>query len=394
MTKKLTTEALCDPAPVNVTPVAMNDAITAAPGDVAVLNVLANDTDADGDALTITNVGKPQQGTAVLNDDGTITYTANDDAKGTDSYTYTVSDGNGGSDTATITATFEEEEQPVDPHPANTAPVATDDSADTAQGEPIAIDVVANDTDADGDTLTVKAVGDAANGMTSITDGKAIYTPNPDFCGTDSFDYTVIDGNDGEDTGRVTVTVEAGQVVGADPVDPKAPVVGEDSKDDNDTPVADEKPKADDPVDEQPVADTPVNDEPVGDKPVNDQPVADTPVSDQPVADAPKGDGGGSASGGDVIDNEFGGKDYFGTDGDDVLKGGAGNDGFLGSGGNDTIDGGAGHNQIDYLGSSSEYAITRKGDTLSVVKPSGGTDTVSNVSGVYFFGDDVYKTVE
>ncbi|EFL88823.1 calcium-binding protein [Ahrensia sp. R2A130] len=85
------------------------------------------------------------------------------------------------------------------------------------------------------------------------------------------------------------------------------------------------------------------------------------------------------------------GEDIFGTDSDDVLTGKEGDDGFLETKGNDTVDGGAGRNQIDYLGSSSEYAITRDGDTLTVVKLNGGTDTVTNVSGVYFFGDDVWK---
>ena len=144
-------EKAVDPTPTNTAPVAKDDAVTAKGGDVAVLDVLANDTDADGDKLTITNVGTPMQGTAKLNDDGTITYTANDDAKGTDSYEYTVSDGNGGTDTATITATFEE--APVDPHPANTAPVAKDDAVTAKGGDVAVLDVLANDTDADGDGI-------------------------------------------------------------------------------------------------------------------------------------------------------------------------------------------------------------------------------------------------
>ena len=90
---------------VNDIPVAQNDTATTKEGKSTNINVLSNDSDADGDSLTVTNVTQPNHGTAAINADGTITYTPNSNWYGTDSFTYTVSDGNGGTTTATVTIT-------------------------------------------------------------------------------------------------------------------------------------------------------------------------------------------------------------------------------------------------------------------------------------------------
>ena len=90
---------------VNDIPVAQNDTTTTKEGKSININVLGNDSDADGDSLTVTNVTQPNHGTAAINTDGTITYTPNNNWYGTDSFTYTVSDGNGGTTTATVTIT-------------------------------------------------------------------------------------------------------------------------------------------------------------------------------------------------------------------------------------------------------------------------------------------------
>ena len=97
------------------------------------------------------------------------------------------------------------------PPPPNAAPVATDDTATTDAGVPVSVAVVANDTDPDGDPLTVTAVGLAADGATAIEAGgtSVRYTPAPGFAGIDTFGYTVADGHGGTDTGTVTVTVLA-----------------------------------------------------------------------------------------------------------------------------------------------------------------------------------------
>ena len=94
---------------------------------------------------------------------------------------------------------------------ANTAPTAVDDTASTDEDTAVDINVVSNDTDADGATLSVTSVTTPGNGTAVITPGSTTtvtYTPNANFNGTDTFDYTLSDGTD-TDTGTVTVTVTA-----------------------------------------------------------------------------------------------------------------------------------------------------------------------------------------
>ena len=96
--------------------------------------------------------------------------------------------------------------------PANSAPTAMDDSVTTNEDTSVEINVIANDTDADsGDSLSVTAVTAPTNGTAAIKSGSTthvVYTPNADFNGADSFDYTVSDGTD-TDTGTVSVAVSA-----------------------------------------------------------------------------------------------------------------------------------------------------------------------------------------
>ena len=105
-----------------------------------------------------------------------------------------------------------EASDPVTATPVNTTPTAVDDATPTAEGTAVDIDVVANDTDLEGDTLQVTSVTIPSNGTAVIKPGSATtitYTPNSSFHGSDSFTYVVSDGNGGTDTGTVTVTVTA-----------------------------------------------------------------------------------------------------------------------------------------------------------------------------------------
>jgi len=89
----------------------------------------------------------------------------------------------------------------------NDPPVAVDDSDTTPEDTPVTIDVLNNDYDIDGDTLTVDSVTQGANGSVINNGSNVTYTPDPGFNGTDSFTYTISDGNGGTDTATVTVTV-------------------------------------------------------------------------------------------------------------------------------------------------------------------------------------------
>ncbi len=194
----------------NDAPVAVDDAVST-PEDVAVVvQVLANDSDPDdGSALAVAAVTQPAHGTATLGDDGAVTYTPEADFNGTDEFTYTVDDGQGpvGSPTglrkATSTATVR-----VTVTPVNDAPLARDDVASTGEDNPVSVAVLSNDTDIDGDALSVIAAGGASFGQVAISGGTAvIYTPTAGFTGQDSFLYTVSDGNGGSSQARVSVTV-------------------------------------------------------------------------------------------------------------------------------------------------------------------------------------------
>jgi hypothetical protein len=104
--------------------------------------------------------------------------------------------------------------------PANSAPIANDDSATTPQGTPVTIAVLANDSDPDGQALSIASVTPGASGTVSVNpDQTLLYSPGPDFAGTDSFQYTVTDGVGGTATAHVTVTVEANTPTPVSPTD-------------------------------------------------------------------------------------------------------------------------------------------------------------------------------
>ena len=184
--------------PVNDAPVAVNDSATTEEDTPVLINVLANDTDVDGDTLSVLSVGTPENGTAEIDGAGQVRYTPAQDFNGNDSFTYVVTDDQGGEATATVS---------VRVTPVNDAPVAVDDVFAILEDTVGRFDVLANDTDVDGDALRVTAVGEAANGTTSIASNQVVYTPNPDFFGEDSFTYTASDpgGLTSEATVRVTV---------------------------------------------------------------------------------------------------------------------------------------------------------------------------------------------
>ncbi|WP_420325099.1 Hint domain-containing protein [Mameliella sp.] len=96
----------------------------------------------------------------------------------------------------------------VDAVDANQDPDAVDDSATTIGGTPVDVALLANDTDPDGDILTVTGITPAANGSAVLNgDGTVTYTPDAGFVGDDTISYSISDGNGGSDTGVVTFTV-------------------------------------------------------------------------------------------------------------------------------------------------------------------------------------------
>jgi PKD repeat protein len=180
-------------------PVAENDLLEVDEDTAQYLTVLLNDYDVDGDHLTITEVGGASHGDVAVKPSGDLVlYAPYSDFCGHDTFTYTISDGTGRFDTATVTITVTN---------VNDAPTADDDIASTDEDTPVTVDVLDGDEDIDGDTLTVGDVTQGNNGSVINNGTDVIYTPDADFCGSDSFTYTASDGNGGFDTATVNVDV-------------------------------------------------------------------------------------------------------------------------------------------------------------------------------------------
>lgn len=203
-----------DPTPTNTAPTATDDGgFTATSGSTTLIDfasLLANDSDPDGDALTITGVSGAQNGTASVVNGTQVSFTPDAGFTGTALFNYSISDGQGGTDTAQVAVTVEA----APDGGTNTAPNAVDDGGFTAtQDTALSIDtaaLLANDTDTDGDPLTVTAVSGAQNGTVELVNGNQIsFTPNAGFTGTATFGYSIADGQGGTDTAQVAVTVEA-----------------------------------------------------------------------------------------------------------------------------------------------------------------------------------------
>jgi Ca2+-binding RTX toxin-like protein len=190
-------------------PIARNDIYTVEAGETIVVDaahgVLANDSDPDGDPLTLIWSNGPSDGTMVKNADGSFQYTPEAGFTGEDNALYRI-EANGLIDSGQIAFIV----TPPEPD----APVATDDSGFTTAAEtPLtiaAVDLLANDTDADGDALSITAVSDAVGGTAALdASGNPVFTPDAGFSGPASFRYTVSDGGLTA-TAQVQLTVEEG----------------------------------------------------------------------------------------------------------------------------------------------------------------------------------------
>jgi hypothetical protein len=192
---------------VNDAPVAVDDAVTTAEDTVfnSVIELDANDTDLDGDALSVVagTYATTQGGSITIAADGSYTYTPAANFNGVDTVDYTVTDGSL-SDVGTLT---------INVTAVNDAPVAVDDAV-TATEDTVfdsVIELDANDIDLDGDALSVVAGTFATTqggSITIATDGSYTYTPASNFNGVDTVDYTVTDGSL-TDVGTLTINVTA-----------------------------------------------------------------------------------------------------------------------------------------------------------------------------------------
>ena len=164
------------------------------------IDSVANDTDPDGDPLTISTVSKPRVGTVKRTPLGKLIYTPAADFNGNDKFSYIINDGKGGVAIGVVR---------VEIVPVNDNPVAVADRVITSEDTPVRIDALANDRDPDGDTMSLVEFTQPANGSVSAHPGGGfLYTPKPDFFGLDSFGYKIRDTHNTEGTNTVTVMVK------------------------------------------------------------------------------------------------------------------------------------------------------------------------------------------
>ncbi|WJT08518.1 Ig-like domain-containing protein [Vibrio harveyi] len=183
--------------PVNDAPVAVNDTVATNEDTAVTIDVLTNDSDLENDQLTITNASVPaEQGTVTIVD-GKLVFTPAENFNGDATISYTISDGQL-TDDATVAVTV---------NPVNDAPVAVNDAVSTDEDTAVTIDVLANDSDPENDTLTITAVSvPAEQGTVTIVDGKLVFTPAENFYGDATISYTISDGQLTDDA-TVAVTV-------------------------------------------------------------------------------------------------------------------------------------------------------------------------------------------
>ncbi len=333
-------------------PVANPDLATTPEDESVTIDVLANDTDPSGQPLTVTGASA-ENGDITINTDGTLTYTPYRDFNGPDTITYTVADPDGNTSTSTVEVTVT---------PVNDAPEAVPDFAATPLDTPVVVDVLANDTDLDGDVLTIVGVPTSTDGTVVVNpDGTITFTPNSGFVGVAVVSYTMTDG-----------TVEAATFVDIQ--------VGGSGRDGVVSGTA-----GDDLIDSTYV--DPMDGDRVD---ANDAIIpGDGPNDDRIVA----GDGN------DTILAGLGNDTIYGGNGDDQIFGGPGDDSIYGGDGNDTIIGGGGR-EVIYGGAGDDFIDTRTPDALPDIDYPGlypaDSDTQNNRDTIYggdgndtiFSGDD------
>lgn len=325
--------------PVNDAPVAPSVSAETDEDNAVSGKIVASDVDGDPLSYAVKNGAGAANGNARIDaTTGEWTYAPSANVNGSDSFTVVVSDGKGGTAESVVTVTI---------RPVNDAPVAVEDKVAVAEKDRATFDLVANDTDVEGDRLTLVSVAViAVAGITltneqaaaafSVVDGKLVADPSSAFAAleddqqaTVTLSYTVRDANGAESKGTTTVTVdgytEYNIVEGTDGADT---LVAGDGKD--------------------------MLDGGAGN---------DTLLS-----------GGGN----DMVDAGDGNDRVVAGDGDDMVEGGAGNDVLMGGAGNDALHGGAGNDQLNG-GAGNDTLNGGKGN--DVMTGGSGADTFVFASG-------------
>lgn len=194
-----TTEAVYAARPDYEPPVANPDEYELAEDEEADLTPLANDVHPRGLPLSLLQVSRAHAGRLTVVGSH-VRYRPATNTFGDDSFVYIVGDGRDGMALGTVT---------LHVRPMPDPPEAVEDFAITTKNAPVLIDVLANDTDPDGDTVQLVSVEAPAFGSATATAGsQVLYQPKPHWSGADHFSYRITDGHGGEATGTINVQVK------------------------------------------------------------------------------------------------------------------------------------------------------------------------------------------
>ena len=194
------TQEVVSATTVNRAPLAVTDALTLTEDQTSLtFNPRANDSDPDGNPLTLFNVTPGDLGTASITGGGTtVTYTTSHKRNAIDTFVYTLTDGQGMNSSGDVAVTL-----------ANLPPTANADSVSGQNPFFPTLDPRTNDTDPGNDPLTITQVTAPAHGTATIHPGGIQYTPAAGYIGPDSFTYTISDGDGGSATATVNTTTFA-----------------------------------------------------------------------------------------------------------------------------------------------------------------------------------------
>ena len=217
---------------VNLAPTGVTDSFIVDKNSSLIMDVLENDIDVDNDRLLIDTITTPNHGVARI-ENNKIHYQPNINFIGEDIFSYSPNDGKATGELVQITITVIDTNNTYldrnssdnlidniadlnntdtqEKESINHTPISFADTTSTYFNQPVTIFVLENDIDEDNDTLSISYVSDTKNGSITIRDNRMIYTPNNNFVGEDSFEYSITDGNSTSNISDVTIKINGGE---------------------------------------------------------------------------------------------------------------------------------------------------------------------------------------
>ena len=184
----------------NHLPVAVEDRVATTSGELVKIGVLANDLDADGDSLRVTDLSSSDPDAVVTADNnGLVHYQSAPEFVGEDRVLYTIGDGYGGASAASVVIVVTR---------PNSAPLVLSYQIETTVDGVVTLDLLGDSQDAEGDSLQLTEVTEPEHGSISLREnGRVDYMPEAGYTGNDAFDFTVVDIYGAQASNTVTVAV-------------------------------------------------------------------------------------------------------------------------------------------------------------------------------------------